>query len=215
MIGVSRGLLRLRESAAGVVSDGFERLTRRPFPRLRPRPLWYEQPLYYKGNPATFIGDGDTVRWPAYAQALDYELEIGVVIARDGSDLTPEEALAVVGGFVLVDGTVYFSDSSTRFRIEHYKQDMLEHRPNGRIFRYRPPADLDLVADGPAAARRATLRARRAPGRRRTDHAVAARPLRGLPRDRRRTPARRLAVPRQPVRDGGRPGARPGLRPRT
>jgi hypothetical protein len=30
--------------------------------RLRPRPLWYERPLYYKGNPATFIGDGDTVR---------------------------------------------------------------------------------------------------------------------------------------------------------
>ncbi len=45
MIGVSRSLLRLRESAAGMVSDGFERLTRRPFPRLRPRPLWYEQPL--------------------------------------------------------------------------------------------------------------------------------------------------------------------------
>ena len=103
MIAASRGLLRLRESAAGLVSDGFERLTRRPFPRLRPRPLWYEQPLYYKGNPAAFIGDADTVRWPAYAQALDYELEIGVVIARDGTDLTPAEALTVLGGFVLVN----------------------------------------------------------------------------------------------------------------
>jgi Fumarylacetoacetate (FAA) hydrolase family len=89
-------LLRLRESVAGTVSDGYERLTRRPFPRLRPRPLWYEQPLYYKGNPATFIGDGDTVRWPAYTQALDYELEVGVVIARDCTDLTREEALAAV-----------------------------------------------------------------------------------------------------------------------
>ena len=113
MIAVSRGLLRLRESAAGVVSDGFERLTRRPFPRLRPRPLWYEQPLYYKGNPATFIGDGEIVRWPAYAQALDYELEIGVVIARDGSDLTPAEALGVVGGFVLVND---FSARDVQFR---------------------------------------------------------------------------------------------------
>jgi hypothetical protein len=64
MIAVSRGLLRLRESAAGAVADGYERLARRPFPRLRPRPLWYEQPLYYKGNPATVIGDSDTVRWP-------------------------------------------------------------------------------------------------------------------------------------------------------
>jgi len=113
MIGVARGLLRLRESAAGRVADGYERLARRPFPRLRPRPLWYEQPLYYKGNPATFIGDGDTVRWPAYAQALDYELEIGVVIARDGQDLTPEEALSVVGGFVLLND---FSARDVQFR---------------------------------------------------------------------------------------------------
>ena len=113
MIAVSRGLLRLRESAAGAVADGFERLARRPFPRLRPRPLWYEQPLYYKGNPATVIGAGDTVRWPAYAQALDYELEIGVVIARDGTDLTPEEALGVLGGFVLVND---FSARDVQFR---------------------------------------------------------------------------------------------------
>jgi len=50
---------------------------------------------------------------------------------------------------VAADGTVYFSDSSTRFRIEHYKQDLLEHRPNGRVFRYDPSsAELDLVADG-------------------------------------------------------------------
>ena len=113
MIAVSRGLLRLRESAAGAVADGFERLARRPFPRLRPRPLWYEQPLYYKGNPATFVGDGDTVRWPAYAQVLDYELEIGVVIARDGTDLTPDQALSVVGGFVLVND---FSARDVQFR---------------------------------------------------------------------------------------------------
>jgi 2-keto-4-pentenoate hydratase/2-oxohepta-3-ene-1,7-dioic acid hydratase in catechol pathway len=60
-----------------------------------------------------FIGDGEAVRWPAYAQALDYELEIGVVIARDGSDLAPEEALAVVGGFVLVND---FSARDVQFR---------------------------------------------------------------------------------------------------
>lgn len=113
LIAAGRGMLRLQESAVGVVSDGLERLARRPFPRLRPRPLWYEQPLYYKGNPAGFIGAGDTVRWPAYAQAMDYELEIGVVIARDCTDLTPQEALAVVGGFVLVND---FSARDVQFR---------------------------------------------------------------------------------------------------
>jgi 2-keto-4-pentenoate hydratase/2-oxohepta-3-ene-1,7-dioic acid hydratase in catechol pathway/sugar lactone lactonase YvrE len=113
MIGAARGLLRLRESAAGIVADRYERLARRPFPRLRPRPLWYERPLYYKGNPATFIGDGDTIRWPAYAQALDYELEIGIVIARDSENLTPEEARDVLGGFVLVND---FSARDVQFR---------------------------------------------------------------------------------------------------
>lgn len=113
MIAAARGVLRLHGSAAGVVSDGFERLTRRPFPRLRPRRLWYERPVYYKGNPAAFIGDGDTVRWPAYAQVLDYELEIGAVIARDCTDLTPDEALGVVGGFVLVND---FSARDVQFR---------------------------------------------------------------------------------------------------
>ena len=113
MIGVARGLLRMREPAAGLVADGYQRLARRPFPRLRPRPLWYERPLYYKGNPATFIGHGDAVRWPAYAQALDYELEIGVIIARDGENLTPEEAHRVLGGFVLVND---FSARDVQFR---------------------------------------------------------------------------------------------------
>jgi 2-keto-4-pentenoate hydratase/2-oxohepta-3-ene-1,7-dioic acid hydratase in catechol pathway/sugar lactone lactonase YvrE len=113
MIGVARGLLRMRESAAGLVADGYQRLARRPFPRLRPRPLWYERPLYYKGNPATFIGHGDAVRWPAYAQALDYELEIGVIIARDGENLTPDEARSVLGGFVLVND---FSARDVQFR---------------------------------------------------------------------------------------------------
>jgi 2-keto-4-pentenoate hydratase/2-oxohepta-3-ene-1,7-dioic acid hydratase in catechol pathway/sugar lactone lactonase YvrE len=113
MIAASRGVLRLRESVAGTVSEGYERLTRRPFPRLRPRPLWYERPVYYKGNPAGVIGDGDTVRWPAYAQVLDYELEIGVVIARDCTDLTPDEAFAAVGGFVLLND---FSARDVQFR---------------------------------------------------------------------------------------------------
>jgi 2-keto-4-pentenoate hydratase/2-oxohepta-3-ene-1,7-dioic acid hydratase in catechol pathway/sugar lactone lactonase YvrE len=113
LIAAGRGVLQLHGSAAAVVSDGFERLTRRPFPRLRPRPLWYEQPLYYKGNPAALIGDGDTVRWPAFAQAMDYELEIGVVVSRDCTDLTPQEALGAVGGFVLVND---FSARDVQFR---------------------------------------------------------------------------------------------------
>ncbi len=32
------------------------------------------------------------------------------------------------------DGTIYFTDSSSRFGIDRYRDDILEHRPNGRLF---------------------------------------------------------------------------------
>ncbi|HEY5241511.1 MAG TPA: SMP-30/gluconolactonase/LRE family protein [Polyangiaceae bacterium] len=34
------------------------------------------------------------------------------------------------------DGTIYFSDTSTKYSIETYKRDLLEHQPRGRLFAY-------------------------------------------------------------------------------
>jgi sugar lactone lactonase YvrE len=39
---------------------------------------------------------------------------------------------------VAADGTVYFSDSSYKFPISIYKQDLFEHRPNGRLLAFDP-----------------------------------------------------------------------------
>src|SRR5262249_11217076 len=36
------------------------------------------------------------------------------------------------------DGTIYFSDSSTRFGIDQHLYDLLEGRPSGRLLRYDP-----------------------------------------------------------------------------
>src|SRR6185437_2363233 len=36
------------------------------------------------------------------------------------------------------DGTVYFSDASTKFGPQEYLLDMLEGRPHGRLVRYDP-----------------------------------------------------------------------------
>jgi sugar lactone lactonase YvrE len=36
------------------------------------------------------------------------------------------------------DGTVYFSDASTRFSVEDWRMEVLEHRPTGRILAYHP-----------------------------------------------------------------------------
>lgn len=49
---------------------------------------------------------------------------------------------------VASDGTVYFSDSTTRFALEHYEADIVEHSGTGRLWRRSPEGELDLVADG-------------------------------------------------------------------
>jgi sugar lactone lactonase YvrE len=47
------------------------------------------------------------------------------------------------------DGVVYFSDSSSRFPLSHWRRDLLEHRPNGRILAYDPAAGTtSVVATG-------------------------------------------------------------------
>lgn len=81
----------------------YERLTGKPHPKLRPKPIWYEKPIYYMGSPINFYTEGETIPWPAYTKALDYELELGVVLARPIYNATPEEALAAIGGFVVIN----------------------------------------------------------------------------------------------------------------
>ena len=75
---------------------------------IRVPALFRELPVYYKGNPASVVGPGACVQWPAYSDVLDYELEIGLFIHRRGRDLSPDEALEVVGGYTI------FNDFSAR-----------------------------------------------------------------------------------------------------
>lgn len=70
---------------------------------------WYDAPTYYKGNPASVIGDGDDVLVPpGTTDTCDYELEYAVVIGRAGRDLSPTEALEHIAGYVV------FNDVSIR-----------------------------------------------------------------------------------------------------
>jgi sugar lactone lactonase YvrE len=45
------------------------------------------------------------------------------------------------------DGTIYFTDSSSRVPLSAWRRDILEHRPNGRLLAYRS-ASVDVVVDG-------------------------------------------------------------------
>lgn len=48
---------------------------------------------------------------------------------------------------IAADGTIYFSQSSRRYDLAHYKGDLLEHSGTGRVMRYRD-CQVDVVADG-------------------------------------------------------------------
>ncbi len=81
----------------------YETLFGKPPKALRPKPIWYQKPIYYMGSHINFYGEGDEIPWPSYTRALDYELELGVVIAQPLRDADPRTAEAAIGGFVLVN----------------------------------------------------------------------------------------------------------------
>ncbi len=70
--------------------------------------IWYERPVYYKGNPFSVVGHEAEVRWPSYSRIIDYELEIGVVIGRGGANVGKADALKHVFGYTV------FNDFSAR-----------------------------------------------------------------------------------------------------
>ena len=103
VVQASRGYVKRFMPGTYNVARAIEAVTRRPFPAFRPAKLWYEQPIYYMGNHLNFVTEGATVRWPSYTRALDYELELGFVITRPLLDADPKEALAAIGGFVVLN----------------------------------------------------------------------------------------------------------------
>lgn len=70
--------------------------------------VWYERPIYYKGNPFSVVGTEAEVHWPTYSRVIDYELELGLVTARRGKDISREDALSYAFGYTI------FNDFSAR-----------------------------------------------------------------------------------------------------
>jgi sugar lactone lactonase YvrE len=46
------------------------------------------------------------------------------------------------------DGTIYFSDSSRRFGIEHWRAELFEHSGTGRLLRRTPEGKVEVLLDG-------------------------------------------------------------------
>lgn len=77
----------------------------RAFGQAEPQlpPVWYAQPIYYKGNRLSFIGHGEDVIWPAYAEHLDIELELAIVVGKKGRDIRRQEAEDYIFGYTILN----------------------------------------------------------------------------------------------------------------
>ncbi|KPC84759.1 MULTISPECIES: fumarylacetoacetate hydrolase family protein [Streptomyces] len=69
---------------------------------------WYAAPTFYFTNPHAIYGPDQGVPVPPGSSLLDFELEVGAVIGREGRDLTPERARDHIVGYTV------FNDWSAR-----------------------------------------------------------------------------------------------------
>jgi sugar lactone lactonase YvrE len=53
---------------------------------------------------------------------------------------------------VAADGTIYFTDSTRDFGVDHWKADLLEHSRTGRLLRRSPDGRVEVLLDGLAFA---------------------------------------------------------------
>ena len=93
-----RDFVAFEEHVEGMVAPSGE-----PVP-----PEWYQAPTFYFTNPYALVGAHDDVAVPPGSERLDFELEVAVVVGRDGAALTPEQARDHVFGYTI------FNDWSAR-----------------------------------------------------------------------------------------------------
>ena len=120
-------------------------------------PEWYRYPVFYFSNTSNLYPAGSDVPIPSYTKEMDYELEIAVVISRDGRNIAAERAWDHILGLTLANdwsardmqreemkvglGPSKGKDFATSFGpVLVTKDEILRHRnKNGKI-------DLDLKA---------------------------------------------------------------------
>src|SRR4051795_5655026 len=62
-----------------------------------------ERPLLFAKWPNTLIASGDPIRVPSICKNPDYEAELGVVVGREASRVSADDALDFVAGYVVAN----------------------------------------------------------------------------------------------------------------
>ncbi len=69
---------------------------------------WYQFPVFYFTNPNAIFGHDDIIPYPNYTSAMDYELEVAVIIGKGGMNIRAEDAEQHIFGYTI------FNDWSAR-----------------------------------------------------------------------------------------------------
>lgn len=62
---------------------------------------YFTRPRFYTANPLNLIGHDATLTWPNFSNALDYELELGLIIGKTGKDIPESQARSYMFGLTL------------------------------------------------------------------------------------------------------------------
>ncbi|WP_393972015.1 fumarylacetoacetate hydrolase family protein [Oxyplasma meridianum] len=66
-------------------------------------PEWYEIPAFYYSGTSNLFGSNDNIPYPSYTSELDYELEVGAVIGKEGRNISRGDARDYIFGLTLVN----------------------------------------------------------------------------------------------------------------
>lgn len=62
---------------------------------------WYQLPVFYFSNHNAIFGPDDVIPYPCKSKALDYELEVACVIAKEGRNIPLEKAEDHIMGYMI------------------------------------------------------------------------------------------------------------------
>ena len=99
LIQATRTVVRWRSPLLANLDTWVEKLRGRPL--FSPPKVWYDFPVYYKGNTFSVVGTNTEIHWPSYTEKLDYELEFGIFIGKTGRNITQSEARNHIAGYTL------------------------------------------------------------------------------------------------------------------
>lgn len=64
---------------------------------------FYQYPVFYYGNHLNLFGSGDIEVYPEHLEKLDFELEVAIIIGKEGKNIPAEKADNYILGFTIMN----------------------------------------------------------------------------------------------------------------